>query len=102
MNKPKFTEEQVKEQFQDFVLNHFLNDEENVQKKEIMPNHWAVSVADKEFSVTVELESNPNGYGFTDHFAVVTEPDGEKANYLLFEDEKNKWLEHKRKEKGLE
>jgi hypothetical protein len=79
----------------------FLSGEENVQRTQLLPNVWIVSVPEKDFKVMIKLESVGSPYGFEEWIAVVEETDGEKSNYLLFEDEIENWLAEQRKLRGI-
>jgi len=95
-----WTYDEVKERYTKFV-NDFMSNEKNVDKKEMLPNFWTVSIPSHNFNVTITCAYEKSTYGFEDWYAVVEETDGTKNNYRLFEEEINEWLKMKRIEKGL-
>jgi hypothetical protein len=92
----QFKYEEVKARYQSFV-NDFLNGEENVKKTELPLNVWLVTVPDKDFKVMITCKAERSPYGFDEWLAVVEEPNGEKSNFLLFQEEIENWLSEQRR-----
>ncbi|ADC52023.1 hypothetical protein BpOF4_20119 (plasmid) [Alkalihalophilus pseudofirmus OF4] len=97
-----FQIEEIQARFELFVSNVFLNDENNVVRTEILPKLWEVSVPEKDFKVLVECKNIGNWHGVEQWCAVVTEPNGDSSNFLLFEEEIKVWLEEQRRMRGIE
>jgi hypothetical protein len=96
----QFEFNEIKNRFQSFI-NEFLSGEENVQRVELPLNVWMVSVPAKNFKVMITCRSHRSPYGFEEWCAVVEEPNGERSNYLLFEEEIEDWLSEQRKLRGI-
>jgi hypothetical protein len=90
----------VKDRYNSFVSD-FLNSEGNVQRTQLLPNVWSICLPDKDFKVLITCESIRSPYGFEEWLAVVEEPNGEKSNFLLFEDEIENWLAEQRRIRGI-
>ncbi|WP_368502829.1 hypothetical protein AB3N04_00390 (plasmid) [Alkalihalophilus sp. As8PL] len=96
-----FSDEEILKRYELFVGN-FLIDEEKVNRKEILPRLWSITVQGKDFNVTIELKNIGDWYGVAQWCAVVREPNGDQSNYLLFEREIEEWAAEQRKSRGLE
>lgn len=96
-----FSLEEVDARYNEFIRK-FLSGEANVERTEVFPRFWTINVQGKDFSATIKLESRLSGYGFEEWMAIVEEPNGEKSNFLLFEEELEAWLAKQRKLRGLE
>lgn len=82
----KFSYDEISRRYKEFVAN-FLLDEKEVEKVQLLPHLWTVSVPSKKFSVTIACECVGHFHGIEEWCAVVKEPNGETSNYLLFEKE---------------
>jgi hypothetical protein len=98
----KFTDEQIKDRYNQFV-NDFLKEENtHVEKTEVLPRFWTVNVPDKGFNVTIECRQIGKFHGIEQWCAIVTEKNGERNNFLLFEKEIEQWAYEQRRLRGIE
>lgn len=95
----KFEHDEIKLRFNEFIKN-FLSDEKEIEKIEVLPNYWVVSVPSKDFKVTISCSCVGHFHGIEEWCAVVEEKNGEKNNFLLFQDEIRQWALNQ-KAKGL-
>ncbi|WP_100374794.1 hypothetical protein [Bacillus sp. FJAT-45037] len=96
-----FSDAEILKRYELFV-SQFLMSEEKVNRKEILPRYWTVTVLEKDFNVTIELKNIGDWHGVAQWCAVVTEPTGDQSNYLLFKREIEEWAAEQRTLRGLE
>lgn len=96
----KFTYDQISTRYEEFIKD-FMSAEESVEKVELLPRLWVVAVPSKNFKVTISCECIGHIHGVEEWCAVAEEESGQKNNYLLFEEEIEKWLSEQRKIKGF-
>ncbi|ADU31004.1 hypothetical protein [Evansella cellulosilytica] len=99
---PKFTHEDIEKRYLQFVKEEFLSDEEGVKRTELLPQFWVVTVPTKDFKVAITCECNNHFHGIEKWCAVVEEPNGEKSNFMLFEEEIEAWAQRERELRGIE
>lgn len=97
----KFTHNEISTRFENFVK-HFMSAEKDAERTKLLPHFWIVSVPSKNFKVTITCECTGHFHGIEEWCAIVEEPNGEKNNYLLFEEEIEQWASEQRKLKGIE
>lgn len=96
----KFSHEEIVNRYESFVSG-FLSEEIDVNKLEILPRLWFVEVPQKNFKVSIECKLTGHWHGIEEWCAIVTEPNGETSNYLLFEKEIEEWASEQRRLRGL-
>jgi hypothetical protein len=96
----EFTHEEVSNRYKEFVRN-FMSGERNVVRTNLLPHYWIVSVPSKDFKVAITCECTGHFHGIEQWCAVVEEPNGEKSNFPLFEEEIEKWAAEQRKLRGI-
>lgn len=97
----KFTHDEVSTRYEQFVQS-FMSAEKGVERTKLLPHFWIVSVPSKDFKVAITCECTGHFHGIEQWCAVVEEPNGEKSNFLLFEEEIEHWAAEQRKLKGIE
>ncbi len=97
----KFTHDEISTRYELFVKD-FMSAEMDVERTKLLPHFWIVSVPSKEFKVAITCECIGHFHGIEEWCAVVEEPNGEKSNYLLFEEEIEQWSSEQRKLRGIE
>ena len=96
----EFTFEEIASKYQVFVSS-FLSDETNVEKEEVLPRLWMVIQKEKDFKASIECKCIGKWHGIEQWCAVVTEPNGEEHNYMLFEEEIEGWAAEQRRLRGF-
>ena len=96
----EFTHDEIVARYEQFVKT-FLSSEKDVKRTKMLPHFWIVAVPAKDFKVAITCECIGHFHGIEQWCAVVEEPNGEKNNYLLFEEETEQWASEQRKLRGL-
>jgi hypothetical protein len=96
-----FTHDEISNRYEQFVKN-FMSSEKDVERIKLLPHFWIVTVPSKDFKVSITCECIGHFHGIEEWCAVVEEPNGEKSNYLLFEEEIEQWSSEQRKLRGIE
>lgn len=96
----KFTHEEISNRYEQFV-NDFMSAENGVQRTKLLPHFWIVAVPSKEFKTAITCECIGHFHGIEEWCAVVEEPNGEKHNFMLFEEEIEQWASEQRKLRGI-
>src|SRR5574342_282654 len=97
----EFQYEDIEAKYNAFV-GDFLSCEKNVERHEIFPKVWVVSVPQKDFRVMITCKVRRSVFGFEEWLAVVEEPNGEKSSFVLFEEEIENWLAEQRRLRGVQ
>ena len=96
----EFTHDEVSERYEQFVSN-FLSSEKDVTRNKLLPHFWIISVPSKNFQVSITCKCTGRFHGIEQWCAVVEEPNGDKSNILLFEEEIEKWALEQRKLRSI-
>lgn len=97
----KFTDDEISARYEKFVEN-FMSAEKDVKRTKLFPHFWIVSVPSKDFKVAITCQCTGHFHGIEEWCAIVEEPNGEKSNYLLFEEEIEQWASEQRKLRGID
>jgi hypothetical protein len=96
-----FTHDEISDRFESFVES-FMSGELDVQRTKLLPHYWIVSVPSKDFQVAITCECIGHLHGIEQWCAVVEDSNGDKSNFLLFEDEIEAWAAGQRRLRGIE
>lgn len=96
-----FSQEEISTRYEEFVEN-FMSGEKDVKRTKLLPHFWIVSVPKKDFKVAITCECIGRYHGIEEWCAVVEESNGEKSNFLLFEEEIKQWSSEQRKLSDIE
>jgi hypothetical protein len=96
-----FTHDEIEKKYQVFV-EKFMSGEKGVERTKLLPHFWIVTVPSKDFKVVITCECISHFHGIEQWCAVVEEPNGEKTNFLLFEEEIEQWAAEQRRIRGIE
>lgn len=97
----KFTYDEISARFEKFVKD-FMSAEKDVERTKLLPHYWIISVPSKNFKAAITCECIGHFHEIEEWCAVVEEINGEKSNFLLFEDEIEQWSLEQRKSRGIE
>lgn len=97
----KFTHDEISSRFEKFVMN-FMSAEKDVERTKLLPHFWIFSISSKDFKVAITCECAGHFQGIEEWCAIVEEPNREKSNYLLFEEEIEQWASEQRKLRGID
>jgi hypothetical protein len=95
-----FTYDEIEKKYLDFV-EKFMSAEKDVKHIKLLPHYWVVSVPSKDFKVAITCDCTGHFHGIEQWCAVVEEPNGEKSNFLLFEEEIEEWAAEQRRLRGI-
>lgn len=96
-----FTYDEINNRYDKFVQN-FMSGETNVERTQLLPRFWIVSVPSKGFRVSITCECTGLFHGIEEWCAIVEESNGEKTQFLLFEKEIDQWAVEIRRQKEMD